>query len=225
MIDRDIVRYSGRFDGVGADDTTPAAVLATLADEALVLAIDDPLSFPWESALDGLTTPVMVDITACAENDRAALVPVLRSLTSADVIVDSAPGAPPLRNVSAELLDVAPEPHAWGNRRAAKACLLSERRIIARLEHEYGPVSVIDASESDDPIATVAHGATSIQPTHAIAVRLSAHALAPLGGTDAAARRLLDVCDRSLVAGVWGVRPNPGHRLERAMIVLDGQRA
>jgi len=220
---RSIVRYCGRFEGPGEDDATPPAVIGTLAKDALVLAIDDPISFPWEPIIGALATPVLVDISGCSGDDRAALEPVLQLLTAADVIIDSTGRRPRVEEIVATVADTAPPDHEWTPRRVAKASLLAERRIAERLEHEYGPVVTVDAVESDDPVEMASTLAAAVPTTSAIAVRLDARSLAPLGSTEALARSLLKGCNRDRVAGMWGIRPGPGHPLERALIVLDGR--
>jgi hypothetical protein len=190
------IRFAGSLGSPGLKATMHPSALARALDGANAAIIEDPLSFPWEAFDADLDCPLIVDLAPCTEADRVALVPALTGLTLVDVIIDSTyPGSPDASHV-ATLVGATtelPAPVDGPLLRTRKRMELTEREIVARVRREH---------DGDVHIASISGRAVRSQHggIHALTAGLS-----PADG------------DWSVV-GLWGIRPQPGSPLDRAVI-------
>lgn len=190
-----ICRYVGRsHDDAGSepntfddpnsfDDTVLARTLHDSLASATVLMIDDPMSFPWNSIDPDLPQLLVIDARDCSSDDLAALRPVLRALTPADTIIGPAGLEPAL---SAEFGSRAEPPSEDDAPRllAEKHLHRQDRRIRDEVLAEIGDDAILHRIAID---GVAASGISMGEHLAALADELGAD-----------------------LAGVWGVRAQPG---------------
>ncbi|MFT7476500.1 MAG: hypothetical protein ACI81L_003455 [Verrucomicrobiales bacterium] len=175
------------------------SALARALDEANAAIIEDPMSFPWDAFDGDLDCPLIIDLAPCTEADRVALVPALFGLTLVDVVIDSTyPGSPDASHV-ASLVGATtelPAPVDGPLLRTRKRMELTEREIVARVRREHG---------DDAHIASISGRAVR---SHRGGIHALTAGLSPADGNWA-------------IVGLWGIRPQPGSPLDRAVIAYS----
>ena len=193
-----LLRYSGRYPGEGLSDLTPGPFVVSAVDRAEGVLIADPLSFPWEHFdRDGPRVPMIIDTSACSPDDLIALRPVLQRLTNSDAVL----GDPEtVESVSADLgltsLSLSDDDDFLAHVRSAgsaKMADVEERLILRRL------------STDEDLVVIVIPGAD---------IRGSRTGFADI------VRRLCDAHGGATVDTIWGIHPQPGRPVERAVVAL-----
>jgi hypothetical protein len=193
-----LLRYSGRYRGDGLSDLIPGPDVVSAVERAEGVLITDPLSFPWEHFdADGPRVPMILDTSACLPDDLMALRPVLVRLTNSDAFL----GDPEtVELVSADL----GLPSLWLSNDedflehvrsvgSAKLADIEERLILRRLSADEGLVVIII------PGADIRGSRTGFADT---------------------VRRLCDVHEGATVDTIWGIHPQPGRPVERAVVAL-----
>ena len=193
-----LLRYSGRYRGDGLSDLIPGPDVASAVERAEGVLIADPLSFPWEYFdTDGPRVPMIIDTSACSPDDLMALRPVLERLTNSDAFL----GDPEtVELVSADLgltsLWLSDDEDFLAHVRSSASTKLAdveERLILRRL------------SVNEDLVVIVIPGAD---------IRGSRTGFADT------VRRLCDVHGGATVDTIWGIHPQPGEPVARAVVAL-----
>lgn len=206
------------------DDATSGHDVLTAVATADVVAIDDPMSFPWELVEQAPPALLVVDIGACSPDQRLALLPALIHLRRQDAIIDHTTPSTAADSF-ATLLDVRstrPSQEEVVELKAAKALDIVEAAIVRRLESEWS-ATVTDY----DDLPTIrwpsepTYDAKDGRPTAAIIRLPGATITAHRGGIHALATELVESVDGTRVVDVWGVRANPGDPLARGIVVIE----
>jgi hypothetical protein len=190
------IRFAGSLGSPGLKASIHPRALARALDEATAAIIEDPLSFPWDAFDGDLDCPLIVDLAPCTEADTVALVPALHALTRVDVIIDSTYTGSPDASHVAKLVGATtelPAPADGPLLRTRKRMELAQRDIVARVRRDFADVHI--ASISGQEICNNHGGIHALAADHSPA------------GEDWS------------VAGLWGIRPQPGDPLDRAVIV------
>jgi len=225
------IRYCGRYaidNGPPAEGTTLLSdqthprELASMVDRASVVRIDDPLSFPWTSFTPVPATPFVVDISACNDEDLAALAPVLQELTEYDSILagpDHSAGRRLSRAIGVRT--VAPEAHELADLRHNKLLDQRERETIARWADTH-QVKVVEYGEIASPWVgpTWVHAEDRRSPAVAVRIERASITLNDRGFR-AIATDMVAAVRGTKVIDVAGVRTGPGDSLARALVLID----
>ncbi len=197
-----VTTFSGRNGAAGLSDLTTARELELAVHGSDVLVILDPMPFPWEWFSETpIRCPIILDIGACSADDMVALTPALTDLTASDRILgDSAA-------VAALCLTLG-LPNIWSD------IDLNDDLDIARFAASSGRSKLIDVeealivrrlSEDDELIIRIVDEAElrGARPGFAALVQQISEGL---GG--------------AVVDTVWGIHPEPGTPVERAVLAL-----
>lgn len=197
-----VTTYSGRSGQTGLSDLTTAQELEFAIRGTDVLVIRDPLSFPWEWFEETpIRCPIVLDVGACSDADIVALAPAVTGLTASDRIS----GAPATVAALCETLGL---PNIWtdielddgadmatfaaGSQRS-KLADVEQARIITRL------------AEDDDLIIRVIDG-DQLRTNRS--------------GFPALVEQISNDLDGAIVDTIWGIHPEPGTPVERAVLAL-----
>jgi hypothetical protein len=223
-------RYSGALSSTTGKaarntDTAHGPNMITRLQRAEIGYIDDPMSFPWELLHSGgAETPLVVDVSACSQEQMLALRPALGWLSSADTLHNATTPDDAATQRLARILGVrsqAPEPTEWESLRRTKRLDQCEDAILERARREWQTrvVDITDVGASDWRKLT-----WSTPGDHrraAIAIRLPGRTIrAERSGFRAAVEALLAMTEGAGLLGVWGVRAAPGDPLDRGVVVL-----
>ncbi len=221
------VRYVGRggdstADGV-FDDSVSATALVRHLNQAELVYIDDPMSFPWEVA-GTPTAPVVVDVSSCSPDQVTALRPALRSLGPFDSVIHRAkPDDRQTRRLARHVGVRSIEPSHADAPALIEGKQLDqvEQAIIRRLQTEWQTL-VIDHADIDDVNWAAARWrAPDDSRPAALAIRLPGEVIrSNANGFDGLARALLAKVGGRVVVDVWGVRSQPGNPVSRGLVVI-----
>jgi len=162
------------------------------------LVINDPLSFPWEWFRDTpIRCPIILDVGTCTEDDVVALAPVLTGLTTSYRVL----GEPTTVAALCETLGL---PNIWSDpdldiatfaatAGRSKLADVEEALIVKRLSKDDG--LIIRIIDGDQLRGARAGFATLVQ-------------------------QISDELDGAVVDTVWGIHPEPGTPVERAVLAL-----
>lgn len=230
------VRYAGRnFSGEAAadvgdtqffDDEASAQAITTEVEQAEVVFIDDPLSFPWEFVTSPLTAPLIIDVGSCSSDQLVALIPALTHITEFDTIVDRA-DTDQHSDQFAHLLgarSVEPAPSELPELRNLKHLHCVEARILRRLSQDWQTLVVDFADLVAAPWASTKWSDPSDTRPAAVVVRVGIEVIGQRGGLTAMAPELVDTVAGTSIRDVWGVRSHPGDPLERGLVVIGVDR-
>lgn len=193
-----VTNYVGRFDGPGHSDLTTAGELAETIRRSDVVRIDDPLSFPWEWFADApIRCPVILDVRTCVEDDLIALLPALSVLTASDRIM----GDHARVIVLCAALGL---PDIWAD----------PDLDVRRFAREFGRSKRADVEE-----ASIIHRLS--QDEQLIIRTIEGETLrSSRDGFAALVKQLSEEHDDATVDTIWGIHPDPGTPLERAVVAL-----
>ncbi len=173
--------------------------MSTALERAVVGFIDDPMSFPWTTIdLDRAPT-LIVDASRCSRADTTALLPALAALTPADTVLNPADPTAIALGTSIGTRIIPPAPADWDQLSNARRIVVSERRILRRIEREIGQDAIVHRVELDALVNTS-------------------------GGFKAHLATLAEASNAQPV-GVWGVRSRPGAPLHHGIAVFTPEPA
>ncbi len=202
-----VTTYAGRSGVAGLSDLTTAQDLDFAIRGSDALVINDPLSFPWEWFTDApIRCPIILDVGTCTEDDVVALTPVLTCLTASDRVLGEPTTAAALcqtlclPNIWSDLdLDIDVEIATFAAKAGrSKLADVEEAMIIRRL------------SKDDDLIIRIIDGDQ---------LRSARSGFATL------VQQISDELNGAAVDTVWGIHPEPGTPVERAVLAFRPQAA
>ena len=194
--------YAGRSNVDGLSDLTTAPDLERTIRASNVLAVLDPMSFPWEWFDDApIRCPVLVDLRECSEDDLVALVPALTALTASDAILGD-------QSIVAAACETLGLPNIWSSPDLDLAAFASSARRSKLADVEE---ALITAKLSED-------GNVVIRVIGGDQLRSARTGFAAL------VHEMSKDLDGAPVDTVWGIHPEPGTPVERAVVAFRPRR-